>query len=174
MTKTFKIRNGGVYLVNFGKTIGAEFTTPHYCVVLKTHDKGLVMVFPMTSKDKIDKYTCEIPESNSTCILKHTKTLSVHRVLRPLINYVTGQPVIVTPKTLENLWNKYKEYVNDTCKKAIIGNKFINTNITINANIEQVHSIEFEPRPIPKIISETATDAIAETIPNLDEKSDNM
>lgn len=130
MSKDFKIRNGGIYLVNFGKTIGAEFTTPHYCVVLKTHDKQLVMVFPITSKPKVDKYACIIPDYGTTCLLKHTKTISVLRVLRPLLDDATGQEIILPTPTLQMLTSKYEQYVSDTCKNALIGNSYINSQST--------------------------------------------
>lgn len=142
MAKNFKIRNGGIYLVNFGKTIGAEFTSPHYCVVLKTHDKELVMVFPITSKSKFDKYACIIKEYGTTCLLKHTKTISIKRVLKPLHDNNTGEEIIVSTNTLEQLISKYKEYVYDTCKNALIGNSYINNeqqnNTTIVINNDDV------------------------------------
>ena len=118
-----RVKNGGIYKVNFGHTIGAELTTPHYCVVIKTHDKDLVLVFPTTSKQKYDRFSCPIPEG-STCIVKHTKTLSTQRILSPLLD-ANGNHIIVSTVTLSNIIKMYQQYFDFISNNALKGNQYI-------------------------------------------------
>lgn len=128
----FKVRPGGIYLVNLGRKKDPELSSPHYCVILKTHDKGLFLALPTTSKLKSDKYQYTIPEDNSTCLFKHMKTISELRILRPLLNHETGELIILSNEHLQELIEEYKRYINDLCERAIQGNlDYINSLETV-------------------------------------------
>lgn len=117
-----KVRPGGIYLVNLGKTTSPELTSPHYCVILKTHDKDLFLALPTTSKEKNDEFKFIIPEDGSTCLFKHMKTISRHRILKPLLDFETGEEIILSNEHLIELTNEYKIYINRLCERAIQGN----------------------------------------------------
>ncbi len=121
MPKTFKIRNGGLYLVNLGKTFNPELNAPHYCVIMKTHDKDLFIALPTTSKQKVDIYNHIIPEDNSVCLFKHMRTVSRSRILKPLLN-ADGQEVILSNENMANLLIDYQHFIKDMCDKAILSN----------------------------------------------------
>jgi len=118
----FKIRTGGLYLVNMGRTYSPEFSSPHYCVILKTYDKGLFLAIPTTSKVKNEKFKFLIPEDGSTCLFKHTRTIAKERILKPLLDS-NGEQIIVSSKTLEQIADNYKMFVNYICNNAVIGIK---------------------------------------------------
>ncbi len=116
-----KIRPGGIYLVNLGRTKSPELNSPHYCVILKTHDRDLFLALPTTSKSKEDEFKFIIPEDNSTCLFKHMKTIARSRIIKPLIDY-DGNQVILSPDNLADLIRDYKDYIEFLCNKAIQGN----------------------------------------------------
>lgn len=120
--KEIKIRPGGIYLVNLGAVKNPELNSPHYCVILKTHDKDLFLALPTTSKYRKDEFKFIIPEDNSTCLFKHMRTISRYRILKPLLND-NGKEIILSTENLTNLINKYKEYINLVCCRAVQGNK---------------------------------------------------
>lgn len=117
-----KIRPGGIYLINLGKTKNPELSSPHYCVILKTHDKDLFLALPTTSKRKEDRYTYIIPEDNSTCMFKHMKTIARNRILKPLKDAETGNEIVLSNEHLAELMSQYQMYIDVICKRAIQGN----------------------------------------------------
>ena len=122
MTKKFKITNGGLYLVNPGKTMNPELNAPHYCVVIKTHDKDLFIALPTTSKNKDDLYKHTIPEDNSKCLFKHMRVVSRSRILKPLLD-LEGKEVIMSNQSMRDLLEDYQYFIKVMCDNAIISNK---------------------------------------------------
>lgn len=117
-----KIRPGGIYLVDLGQTKSPELSAPHYCVILKTHDKDLFLALPTTSKKKNDKFTYVIPEDNSTCMFKHMRTISRSRILKPLLDHESGNEIVLANNHLIDLINQYQQYIDVLCKRATQGN----------------------------------------------------
>lgn len=117
-----KIRSGGLYLVNLGKTFNPELNAPHYCVIMKTHDKDLFIALPTTSKNKNDMYMHIIPEDNSRCLFKHMRIVSRGRILKPLVD-IDGKEVILSNENMIDLVKDYQHFIKDMCDNAIISNK---------------------------------------------------
>jgi len=120
----YKIISGGIYLVNLGKHKNPEFSSPHYCVIIKSYDKELLLCLPTTSKEKLtEKYIFKIPEDGSTCLFKHAKFISNKRILKPLYNKETGQQMILSNQHLNDLLQNFQRFMTITCNNALQGNK---------------------------------------------------
>ena len=118
-----KIINGGIYLVKFTDTINPELKDPHYCVVLKTHDKDLFVALPTTSKKKKDLYSFLIPEDSSTCLFKHMKVVARGRIIKPLEDS-NKNPIVLSNENLTKLLAKFRIFIDDICRNAILSNKY--------------------------------------------------
>ena len=114
-----KIRNGGLYLIDFKGNVNPEFGLTHYCVLVATEDRDIFLSFPTTTSKKIktEKYHHILNIDGSIVLFKHTRFISRQRIIGERTR--DGVLSVLSEDELKELLNDYKMYTDRISEEAI-------------------------------------------------------
>lgn len=108
---------GDVYLVNFAKNKGAEFSGKHYAVILTEQVDNTLLVVPMTSKKKGKRYRGGITidvKKYQTEPTKGKSFLYVRKIREVDRSRLWKKRYSLDDEDLKRLLNKIKEIIIDS------------------------------------------------------------